>query len=49
MYVGNKNLNKVVNITKRNGLTDIENKLVVTVRGVGKGQHMGKELTGINY
>ena len=32
LYVESKKYNQIVNIAKRNGLTDMENKLVVTSR-----------------
>ena len=44
-----KKYNQIVNIAKRNGLTDMENKLVVT-SGVkeGEGQDRDRGLRGTN-
>ena len=51
LYVESKKFNNVSKITKRNRLTDIENKLVVTSteREVERGNTGIKSLRGTNY
>ena len=42
-----KKFNKLVNITKRSRLIDMENKLVITKERKGRAQCRGRELRGI--
>ena len=50
IYVESKKYNKLVNITKKKQLTDIENELGVTGgKGKWEGQYRGRGFTGTNY